>query len=253
MLDQQNRDAEPIPNGVDAGQKLCRFRGVHAGGRLVQQQNLHIGGQRAGDLQLALLAIGQAGGGNVRLVPQAADLQQLQCLFRGLPLRLPEPRRAERSVKQVIVQILGTGRLHVFDHRHVRKQTDVLKGSRDTGLHELVDLFPVQGNAVQQDGALRGNVHTGKQVEYGGLSRAVGADEAHQLAGIDGEAKILHSVQPSEGNAQMLGLQHRRFRCFRHGAWPPSAQLCPRSGRCATPGAWRATGECRTGQIPCCP
>ena len=151
------------------------------------------------------------------------------------------------------MEILGKGHLHVFDHRHVCKQADILKGSRDTGLYELVDFFPVQGNAVQQDGALRGDVHAGEQVEHGGLACAVGADETHQLAGIDGEVKILHSVQTSEGNAQMLGLQHRRFRCFRHDVWPPSVRICPRSGQRAMPGAWRATGEYRTERIPCCP
>ena len=253
MLDQQNGDAEAVPDGIDAGKQLRCLRGVHAGGRLVQQQDLHIGGQGPGDLQLALLAVGQAGGGDVRLIPQAADLQQVHGLFRDLLLRLPEFRRAEGGVQQVIVQVLGKGHLHVFDDRHIRKQPDILKGPGDPGLHELVDLFAVQGDAVQQDGAFRGDIYAGEEVENRGLSGAVGADEAHQLAGIDGEVEILHGVKAAEGNAQVLGFQHRFSDDLRHDARPPSVRIFPQSGRRARSGAWQATGECRTGQTLYCP
>ena len=250
MLDQQNGNAEPVPDGIDAGEQLCGFCGVHTGSRLVQQQHLHVGSQCAGDLQLALLPIGQAGGGNVRLLPQAADLQQIQRLFRDLLLRLPEFRRAEHGVQQIVVQILAEGHLDVFDNGHIREQADILEGAGNAGLHELVNLFAVQRDAVQQDGSLRGDIHAGEQVEHGGFPGAVGADEAHQLPGADGKVEILHGVQTAEGNAQMLCLQHRLFQCFRHDVRPPSARIC---GPCALRGALRATEERRTGRIPCCP
>ena len=179
VLDQQNGHAEAVPDGMDAGEKLRRLRGVHAGGGLVQKEHLHIRGQGPGNLQLPLPAIGQAGGQNVRAVLQAADGQELHGLLRHRPLGAPEPGRAENGVQQVVAGVPSAGGLDILNHRHVVEQADVLKGPRYAGLHELIGLFPVQGHPVQQDGALRGNIHAGEEVEHSGFSRAVGPDQAY--------------------------------------------------------------------------
>ena len=63
-----------MPNWSRTLRMVCisssRLVGVHAGGRLVQQQQLRVRGQGAGNLQLALLAVGQLAGLDVGLLVQ---------------------------------------------------------------------------------------------------------------------------------------------------------------------------------------
>ena len=59
VLDEQDRDAQ-LP--ADAGDEVGHLAGldrVHAGRRLVEQQEARLAGERAGDLQAALVAVGQ--------------------------------------------------------------------------------------------------------------------------------------------------------------------------------------------------
>ena len=75
MLDEHDGDLEHVADLDDVLHELLRFGGVHAGGGLVEQQQLGIGRKGAGDLQLALLAVGQVDGDHVALLPDAHDLQ----------------------------------------------------------------------------------------------------------------------------------------------------------------------------------
>ena len=148
MLDEENGHAEAVPDGVDALQQLRRLRGVHAGGRLIQQQHFHVRGQGPGNLQLALLAIGQAGGQHIGLILQMADGQKVHGLFRQGLFRPPVFGGAEGGVQQVVGDVLGKGGLHVFDDGHLPEQADVLEGAGHPCRHELIGLFAVEGDAV---------------------------------------------------------------------------------------------------------
>ena len=86
VFDEQNRECRIYPHKTAVSIEFGTLIGVHASRRLVQQQQLGIRCQRSGDLQLALLSVGQAGGRLPRFSVQIEDLQQLHCLFIHGPL-----------------------------------------------------------------------------------------------------------------------------------------------------------------------
>ena len=240
MLNEQDGDAEAVPDGVDALQQLRRLGGVHTGGRLIQKQQLHVGGQCPCDLQLSLLTIGQTGGQHLGLVLQMADSQQLHGLFRNGLLRLPELSGAEGGVEKVVFDVLGKGGSDVVDHAHLLEQADVLEGTGHARRHKLMGLLSVERYAVEQYRALGGRIHAGEQVEHRGLARAVGADQAQQLALIDPDVEIVDGFQAAEADAQLFCLQYRDSLFFSHGSLPPFALPSPRSfwqGKLSCPAA----------------
>lgn len=62
--------------------------------------------------------------------------------------------------------------------------------------------------AVEDYCAVGGLVNPGEQVENGGFSGAVGADEAVKLALFDFNVKIVHGAKTAERNAQIGYLKH---------------------------------------------
>ena len=80
MLDEQDGKVKLLPDLPDEFGQLHRFLRVHAGGRLIQNKQPRVGRQRTGDLQTALLAVGQVGGGFVLQLRQPHDLQKLHRL-----------------------------------------------------------------------------------------------------------------------------------------------------------------------------
>src|SRR5262249_28508716 len=89
---------------------------------------------------------------------------------------------------------------HVLEHGHVIEQPLALEGPGDD---EGGD--PVTGQAgqlvwaaVEREVAGGGPVEAGDRVENGGLARAVGADEADDLALLHPEGEIVHGPQASE-------------------------------------------------------
>ena len=62
--------------------------------------------------------------------------------------------------------------------------------------------------AVQRDGAGGGVQQAGDGVQRGGLARAVGADEGHQLAVADGQGDALQGVDSPVKDVQVFDFQH---------------------------------------------
>ena len=149
MLDEQNRDAEAIADGVDAIQQFCGLGGIHTGGWLVKQQELHVCCERARDLQLALLTVGQVCRDIVRFILQMKDGKQVECLFFEFFFRLPEARGAEKRIQHAVVNIFCERRKHVFQHGHLLKEADVLEGTRDAGRDKLMRLFTVKHLTIE--------------------------------------------------------------------------------------------------------
>ena len=80
----------------------------------------------------------------------------------------------------------------------VVEQADVLEGPGDAGLVHLHGVHAMGVLSVQEDGTVGGLVDLGEQVKHGGLSRAVGADEAGDLRAADGEVEVVHGFQAAE-------------------------------------------------------
>ena len=75
--------------------QVGRLARVHPGGRLVEQQELRVGGQRAGDLEPALVAVGEVLGQFVVLAGEPDEREQLAAFAasrssRGAPSRARE-------------------------------------------------------------------------------------------------------------------------------------------------------------------
>src|SRR5690606_27634868 len=66
---------------------------------------------------------------------------------------------------------------------------------------------PGEVHAAEPDGARRGPLEAGDQVERRGLAGAVGTDEPEDLAGSDREAEVADGLQAPEALAEALDLQ----------------------------------------------
>ena len=98
--------------------------------------------------------------------------------------------------------------LHVVENGHIRKQPDILEGTGNAQLIDLVHRHSLDVDAVDQHRATGGLVNAGEQVENGGLARAVGADQAGNLGGADGDVEAIHGSQAAEVNAQVPHIQN---------------------------------------------
>jgi len=82
VLDQENRQVEVAPERSDQSREVLGLARVHPRGRLVEQEEPGLGRQRAGDLETALVAVGQIAREVVGLVVQADERELLS--FSGL-------------------------------------------------------------------------------------------------------------------------------------------------------------------------
>ena len=98
--------------------------------------------------------------------------------------------------------------LDVVQNGHIRKQTDILEGSGNAQLVDLVYRHSLDVDAVDQHGAAGGLIDAGEQIENGGLARAVGADQAGNFGGADGNVEAVHSRQAAEVDAQVPHVQN---------------------------------------------
>ena len=115
------------------------------------------------------------------------------------------------------------GRQHVVKHRHAGKQADVLEGAGHAQLGDLVRALAGDVLAQERDPALGGLVHAGHHVEGGGLARAVGTDQGHDLALVDVHRQVVHGDDAAEAHGQMVDMQH----VFTHLACAPFLFFLP--------------------------
>ena len=125
---------------ADEARHLLGLVGVHARRGLVQQQQHRLAGQRAGDLQPALVAVGQVAWR--RRSSPAGEADERQELARahpgGLLLARPPRRRDRRRRSGCCLSLMCMPDEHVLERGHVLEQTDVLEGSSDARLDHVV-------------------------------------------------------------------------------------------------------------------
>ena len=131
MLDHEDGDAA-LADAQQQLPELGRLLRVQAGGRLVEQQQLRLGGERAGQLDPALQAIGEAAGRLVRQVREADEVEQLQ-RTRARRGFLPRARRASASseAKKPFFIRRVPAEQHVVEHGQVGEEAQVLEGAAD--------------------------------------------------------------------------------------------------------------------------
>ena len=67
--------------------------------------------------------------------------------------------------------------------------------------------------AFQQDGSIIGTIDAAEAVEKRGLARAIRADDADDVVGLDEEIDLLHGLKAAEGFAQPASFEQRRHGC----------------------------------------
>ena len=204
MFDEQNRDVEFIPHKTDGLHQFGSLIGVHTSRRLVQQQQLGIRCQRSGDLQLALLSVGQAGGRLPRFSVQIEDLQQLHCLFIHGPLLHKIGGQTQNSRGRGVFHLVMQAHLHVVQHRHILEQTDILKCSCNTCFVDVNRLLTCNILAIQFDNSLIWLIHTCQKVEYRCFTGSVRSDQSVKFPFFDLHFKPVYCTQSSEGNGQIF-------------------------------------------------
>src|SRR5687767_12731199 len=93
-----------------------------------------------------------------------------------------ESRQSQDGVEQILLRVSMTGGHDVLEHRHARKQPDVLESARHATAGDLVRLQAVDALAVEIKLAGRRCVHARQQVENRGFSGAVWSNQAVYLS-----------------------------------------------------------------------
>ena len=170
-----------LADAADAGVELVDLLGVHAGGRLVEQQQLGLGGERAGKLQAALLAEGEVGGEIVALAGEAGELQR-RAEALAIVRAPPQPARAApgaarcwrsrfSATHRFCQTVSWPNRRMFWKVRAMPCATRTWAASVRTCPRASTTMRPEVG-AMQ----------AGDEIDDGALARAVGADQAEDLA-----------------------------------------------------------------------
>ena len=178
QLLQQRADLDPGPR-------------VQAAGRLVQQQHLRIVQQHAGQAEPLGHAAGEAGDEGVALVAQVDQVEHVV---------------ADLAALRPLDAIGGGEELQVLDHLHVVVDAEEVGHVAD----QAADFLGMGVDRVAADAGLApGGLQERGQDPHGGrLARAVGADEAEQVALGQLEGEVIDGVQLAVDFGEVLGLDH---------------------------------------------
>src|SRR6185295_12658121 len=126
---------------------------------------------------------------------------------------------------QLLAHVNVTGRHYVIQHRHARKQSNVLKRARDAARGDLIRTQTVDALTVEVNRAGRRLVDAGEQVEDRGLARAVGTDETVDLALLHGHIQLVDGAQTAEANRRLISLQNYVCTVRAHLGFSPPTEL----------------------------
>ena len=168
MLDEDDGGAA-VADPADELDGVVDLPRREAGQHFVEQHQPRPRRQRARQLEELALVQVQVVRQGVGLVLQAGEVQPLPRLAGRLPLI--ERRAAEHRHQR-----------HVLQHAHVRERPRDLVGAGDAGARDAVRLESRQFAALEADLAAAGGEMPADHVDEGRLARAVGAQQAEDLA-----------------------------------------------------------------------
>ena len=141
--------------------------------------------------------------------------------------------RLEHGVGQIVRGVQIAGDDHVAQNREVGEQADILERAADAQLRHPMGRAAGDIRAVEDDLAAVRRVNAGDVVEDGGLTGAIGADEAMNLSRLQHHAEIVDGADAAE---VLLHILHFKDWCC-HISGPPSQLSQPASGRSGVPAA----------------
>ena len=158
------------------------FGGVHAGRGLVEREELRIGGERPGDLEPALVAVGQVPREVVGALGDADVLEQLEGALFDRPLLATRAGVAQHRAEHAGAGAHVPADHHVLERGEVAEQADVLERPGDAARGDVVRLQAAERLPGERERAAVGRVDAGQHVEERRLAGAVGTDQAVDLA-----------------------------------------------------------------------
>ena len=100
------------------------------------------------------------------------------------------------------------GRGDGVEHGHVGENLDDLKTARQTALGDEMRRQTGDVAVVKDDAAGVGLLKSGDHAECSGLAGAIGADQRHDLSGVDGKLKIVHGNETAEPPREVFDLEN---------------------------------------------
>ena len=228
MVDKQHRNVEPLPHCV---QHLGEMRGllsVESSRRLVEEDQPRPHREGAGELDAPLDPGRQIAGEGPRV---AVEVEHVQDRSRALSRRTLRVTR-ERKVERVAERVAPAQRVHRHDqvllHGHRAPQLQVLKSASDAEPRAFVHRRVSQRVVVEIDRPCVRPDDAGDAVEERGLARAVGPDEAEDLAAVQVQRHAIESDDAAKPHGQVAHAEHR------HATFtlrPPTAPAADRACR----------------------
>ena len=155
---------------------------VETRGRLIEQQETGLGRQGAGELHALLRAERQVGDAGVRDVAEREQFDQFVRPRRNTPRLAPHQRQPQRVGEEATAAHRVCAEHHVLDHRQGAEQRQVLESAADADTGHAMARQCIDDVAIELDSAGLVAVEPRQAVEQRGLARAVGPDEAADLA-----------------------------------------------------------------------
>src|SRR4029453_10501174 len=216
VLDQQDGDALPA-QATDQGDALLQLGRIEAGQPFVEQQQFGIERKRAGKLQALLVDVGELARQHIARAAEADAVEQRVGFGAGGDA--PGIAATEGQAGQDVVA--ATER---------RERPHELEGPGHAQPGDTMSRLAGDGMAAKGDGARVRPQHARQQVEHGRLARAVGSQQAHDLARRDREAQRIDGQKPAEAATQPGDLEQRAHAgCFL--AAPSTKPAMPRGMR----------------------
>jgi len=110
----------------------------------------------------------------------------------------PVPPGMEDSFDGGVAGLAAAGDADVIEDGEIAEQADILEGTGDALGGDFVRLAPDQFVIFEPDAAAGGPVNAGDEVEHGCFAGAIRADEAGDLAGLEGEVEVIDGAQAAE-------------------------------------------------------
>ena len=198
VFDQQDGQGEVVLQLADSPDQVLGFRLVHARGGLIQQKQLGPADQGPGHFDPPLLPVRQVLGRGVGIMGEVKPLQQFKGLAGHLLLGRSETPAAPQGVQQGIAMLGEGAQADVVQDAQLFEQADILKGPGNPGGGDAVAAPVADIFAPEENPALTDTKNPGDEIEHGGLARAVGPDEPHQLPGENLQGKIGQGLEAAE-------------------------------------------------------
>ncbi len=95
---------------------------------------------------------------------------------------------------------------YIVQHGHVMEETDVLEGTCDALLVDLLTAETRDVVSVEEDLTAGRLIYAGQEVKYGRLTGTIRADQTVELILFDLHMEIINCLQTTEGDAQCFNV-----------------------------------------------